>query len=132
MIFVASQFSQFVRIIFVRFGAKLGVFDSDKNGGPTHVRSWRLYRGLTLAQLAERVGTNANMIGYLEGGDRGLSAKWLRKLAQALDTTPGLLLDQDPRTLDVDIVTFLTKANPLQMRQLANIAQALMTNSEDN
>jgi hypothetical protein len=44
------------------------------------------------------------MIQYLETGERGLSAKWLRKLASALDTTPGMLLDHDPETLDPDIL----------------------------
>ncbi len=51
----------------------------DKNGGPNHLRAWREYRQLTQAQVAERVGTNSNMIGYLESGERGLTAKWLRK-----------------------------------------------------
>lgn len=85
---------------------------------------------MTLAELAERVGTNANMIGYLESGERGLTAKWLRKLAVALDTTPGLLLDHDPNTLDVDVIEYLIKANSLQKRQLGQIAKALLKDSE--
>ena len=85
---------------------------------------------MTLAQLAERVGTNANMIGYLESGEHGLTAKWLRKLAAALETTPGLLLDHDPNTLNVDVIAYLVKASSLQKRQLGQIAKALLKDSE--
>lgn len=46
------------------------------------------------------VGTAGNVIGLLESGERGLSHKWLLKLAPALNTTPGFLLDHDPNELD--------------------------------
>ena len=65
---------------------------NNKNGGPNYLAHWREFRNLTQAALAEKVGTNANMVGYLESGERGLSAKWLRRFAVALDTTPGMLL----------------------------------------
>jgi hypothetical protein len=29
--------------------------DNDKNGGPNHLKAWREYRGLTQAELGERV-----------------------------------------------------------------------------
>lgn len=76
----------------------------DKNAGPNHLRAWRERKGLTQAALAAEVGTNANMIQYLETGERALSAKWLRRLAPALDTTPGMLLDHDPNDLDTAIL----------------------------
>lgn len=78
--------------------------DSNKNGGPNYLRAWREFRRMTQEQLAEKVGTNANMISYLESGERGLSAKWLRRLAPALETSPGMLLDHDPEALDTDII----------------------------
>lgn len=68
----------------------------EKNGGPNFLRAWRIHRGLSQAALAERVGTAPNMIQYLENGERGLSAKWLRLLAPALETTVSNLLDVDP------------------------------------
>ena len=98
----------------------------DKNGGPNHLRAWRVFRKLSQAELAERVGTNANMIGYLETGERGLSAKWLRKLAPALDTTPGLLLDHDPHELGSDILDIWGKAGERQKRQISEIARTLL------
>lgn len=100
--------------------------DSDKNGGPNFLKAWREFRKLTQQQLAELVDTNANMIGYLESGERGLSAKWLRKLAPALDTTPGMLLDHDPAELDSDIIDIWAHADRRQQRQLTDIAKTLI------
>ena len=65
-----------------------------------YLRAWREYRGLTQAQLADIIGTEGSVIGLLESGDRGLSDKWLRRLAPALETTPGLLLDFAPAEVD--------------------------------
>lgn len=98
----------------------------DKNGGPNHLRAWREFRGRTQAELAEKVGTNSNMIGYLESGERGLSAKWLRKLADALDTTPGMILDHDPSELDSDILEIWATASNRQKRQISEIAKTLL------
>lgn len=100
--------------------------DQDKNGGPNHLRAWRAYRKLSQAELAERVGTSANMIGYLESGERGLSAKWLRRLAPALETTPGMLLDHDPATLDNDILEIWAHAGEREKRQISEIAKTLL------
>lgn len=98
----------------------------DKNGGPNHLAEWREYRKLTQAALANLVGTNANMIGYLESGERGLSAKWLRRLAPALDTTPGMLLDHNPLDLSSDVIDIWSHADLRQKRQLSDIARALI------
>ena len=104
---------------------------TDKNGGPNHLRAWREFRNLTQGDLAERVGTNANMIGYLEAGERGLSAKWLRRLAPALGTTPGFLLDHDPNTLDNDIIEIWANADSRQKKQISVIAETIVKNGTD-
>jgi transcriptional regulator with XRE-family HTH domain len=102
------------------------VDDSDKNGGPNHLQAWRTFRGMTQAELAEKVGTNQNMIGYLESGERGLSAKWLRRLAPALKTRPGMLLDHDPADLDADVLEIWATAEPREKRQIADVARAIV------
>lgn len=104
----------------------VSVSDQEKNGGPNHLKAWREYRKLTQSKLAERVGTNSNMIGYLESGERALSAKWLRRLADALEITPGHLLDHDPAHLDNDILEIWMGADPVVRRQLAEVAKALV------
>jgi len=68
----------------------------------------------------------ANMIQYLETGERGLSAKWLRKLAPALDTTPGMLLDHDPNDLDNDILEIWGNASAREKKQISDVARALL------
>jgi transcriptional regulator with XRE-family HTH domain len=69
-----------------------------------HLRAWREYRRLTQADLAEAVGTSDAVISLIEAGARGLSDKWLRRLAPALNTTPGHLLDHDPNEVSVEIL----------------------------
>src|SRR5690242_9035566 len=64
----------------------LHIVEVDKNDGPNHLKAWREFRKLSQEDLAEKVGTTASQISMLETGDRGLSAKWLRKLAPALGT----------------------------------------------
>lgn len=69
-----------------------------------NLQAWREYRRMTQQQLADAVGTTASVISLLEAGERGLSAKWLRKLAPPLGTKPGLLLDHSPFDLPTDIL----------------------------
>lgn len=59
---------------------------------------------MTQAQLAEKVDTTDNVISVLESGARGLSDKWLRRLAPALGTTPGFLLDHDPEDVPTELL----------------------------
>lgn len=69
-----------------------------------HLRDWREFREMTQEQLADAVGTDKGVISLLESGSRGLSDKWLRRLAPVLRTTPGHLLDHDPNDLPTDII----------------------------
>lgn len=105
---------------------------SDKNGGPNNLKAWREYRQMTQSVLAEAVGTNANMIGYLESGERALSAKWLRRLAPALRITPGFLLDHDPNNLTDDIIEIWTTADDRQKRQITEIAKTVVRTGTDD
>lgn len=114
-----------------RMAQSVSMESQDKNGGPNHLRAWRNFRNLSQQELAERVGTSANMIGYLECGERGLSAKWLRKLADALDTSPGMILDHDPNDLDNDILEIWATASNRQKRQISEIAKTLLRNGTD-
>ena len=68
------------------------------------LRQGREKRGMTQEELADRVGTAKAVISLLENEKRPLSSKWLRKLADALDTTPGRILDVDPNEADAEIL----------------------------
>lgn len=86
---------------------------------------------MTQEELAAAVKTTQHQIAYLEAGERGLSAKWLRRLAPALDTTPGMLLDHDPRLLDNDIIEIWATASNRQKKQLNEIIRAVLKTGTD-
>jgi len=106
--------------------------DQDKNGGPNYLKQWRLFRGLTQQQVASAVETNANMIQYLKNGERGLSAKWLHKLAPILNTTSGMILEHDPYELDSDIIEIWATASNREKRQIADVAKAILRTGTDD
>lgn len=74
------------------------------NPHPNHVRAWREFRHLTQEELAEAVGCSPATIGHIETGARRLSDKWARPIADALNTTPGYLLDHNPNDLPTSIL----------------------------
>lgn len=114
----------------VRF---LHTVDMDKNGGPNNLKAWREHRGMTQEELAAKVvpATTATMISMLETGDRGLSAKWLRRLGDALKISAGHLLDHDPNDIPTDMLEIWMSADATQQRQIAEVACATGYNSRD-
>ena len=100
--------------------------EDDKNGGPNHLRAWMKFRKVKGAKLAAELGITPGMVSDLANSNRALSAKWLRRLAPALNTTPGLLLDHDPNELDSDIIDIWVNADSERRRQLAEVAKALV------
>lgn len=69
-----------------------------------HLRAWRKFRHLTLEELGHSIGTTKAVIQQLETGRMSLSHKWLLKLAPALGTSPGFLLDHDPNDLPTGVL----------------------------
>lgn len=79
---------------------------------------------MTQEQLADAVGTAANVISLLESGERGLSHKWLLKLAPVLGTTPGFLLDHDPYKIDtafLDVAMSVPEKHRDEARQILEV-----------
>ena len=106
--------------------------ETDSNGGPNHLKAWREYRHMSQQELADAISTSHQVIGYLERGRTQLSAKWLRRLAPALKTTPGMLLDHDPAELDRDMIDLWVNASTRERRQIASIATTITrTGTED-
>ena len=96
--------------------------DPEKN----HLKAWREHRRMTQEQLSQAVGTTASVISLIESGERGLSSKWLRKLAPALNTTPGFLLDHHPDDLDTELVRIASRVPKEQQRQAVLVLEALL------
>lgn len=110
-----------------RLSQNASMDSDDKNGGPNHLRAWMEYRGIKGVELAKALGGNVTpgMVSDLVNSNRALSAKWLRRLAPLLNTTPGMLLDHDPSELDRDIFDFWSHANAREKRQIVDIAKTL-------
>lgn len=100
----------------------------DKNGGENYLQAWREFRRLSREDLAAAIDppTTGAVIWHLEEGERGLSAKWLRRLAPALRTTPGHLLDHDPRNLERDILDLWGNASDAQRAQITQLAETVV------
>lgn len=102
------------------------VESDDKNGGPNHLAAWMRFRGIKGAQLATMMKITPGMVSDLVNSNRALNAKWLRRFAAHLDTTPGMLLDHDPFDLDSDIIEIWIEANQAQRRTLADMAKVIV------
>src|SRR5579864_4577545 len=89
-----------------------------------YLRAWREHRGMTQAKLAEAVGTSGAVISLLESGDRGLSDKWLRKLAPVLRTRPGHLLETDPHDVESDILEIWSEIPEDRREQARDVLKA--------
>ncbi len=100
--------------------------EADKNGGPNHLRAWMKLRKMTGAKLAGLLDTTPGVVSDLMNSNRALSAKWLRRIAPHLETTPGMLLDHDPTELDSDVIDIWVNANNTQRQQLADVAKLLV------
>ena len=93
----------------------------------TFIRQWRKRRGLTLEQLAERVGMTPSYLSMLERGKRGYTQETLEAVALTLGTKPGLLLMFDPDHPDQAWWTIWNEASPGERSQLIAVARALKT-----
>lgn len=102
-----------------------------KNGGPNYLKAWREHRKLSQEDLAEKIGTTASMISMLETEQRGLSAKWLRRLAPALNTTPGHLLDLDPESVDSDVIDIWASISDRDKERARRVLLAFKTGTND-
>jgi repressor LexA len=58
-----------------------------------NLRKLRIARGLTQAEMAERIGTTRSQYVKLERGERRLSDVWIERVAQAFQIRPGSLID---------------------------------------
>lgn len=98
------------------------------------LRQWREYRGLTQEQLADRVGWSVGNVSQLERGLQGYSDEGLAALAEALNCTPGQILDVDP-TDDKAIWSLWERAKPAQRDALLEVARGFVpprrTGTED-
>lgn len=63
---------------------------------PTFIKAWRLHRGLTQQEVADRLGTSKQSISRIEGGQQTYTQESLEGLATILDCSPADLISRDP------------------------------------
>jgi len=80
--------------------AEPDVEDQTEDRPPNKLRAWREYRGLTVAELAKKSALGVQTITALESGAMDVSGKLLDKLAAALSTMPGHVLNFAPDDVD--------------------------------
>jgi transcriptional regulator with XRE-family HTH domain len=69
--------------------------------GNHFIKEWRIYREMTVAQLAETAEMSTGNVSALENRRQGYSPEGLEKLAKALRTTPTALLEVNPLKDDI-------------------------------
>ena len=95
---------------------------------PVHfIRHWREYRGLTQEAVCELAGMTTNNLSQLENYQQGWSPEGLARLAEALKTTPGSLLQWNPLLEGADVIWEMwNQATDDQRGQLTSIASTIV------
>lgn len=83
-------------------------------------------------ELAEAIGTTKAVISLLENEKRPLSSKWLRKLAEALDTQPGHILDHDPNELPTDVFDIWSRIDKRDRELAASVLRSFDKTGTNN
>lgn len=91
----------------------------------TFIRQWRDHRGLTLEQLAERVGSTHVSLSRIERGLQPYSQPLLEAIAEALQTDVASLLMRDPSGPE-DIWSVWDQAKPAERKTIVDIAKTLI------
>ncbi len=90
----------------------------------TFIRRWREYRGLTLEQLAERIGSTHATLSRVERGLLPYSQIMLEALADALGTDAPSLLMRDP-TDPEGVWSIWENATPNERRMIVDLARTV-------
>jgi transcriptional regulator with XRE-family HTH domain len=103
---------------------------------PTYIRSWRKHRGLTLAQLADRLATELEVeisegqLSRIERGETPYSQDILESLAAVLRCEPADLLVRDPAAIDA-IWSLWDTLKPVERIQAVEIIKTLRRTGTD-
>jgi transcriptional regulator with XRE-family HTH domain len=100
---------------------------------PTYIRAWRQYRGLTLEQTADRVGTSVGgfthaSLSRIERGLQPYSQPILEALADALGTDAASLLMRDPNEAE-GLWTLWDQARPGERKLIVDLAKTIIKRS---
>lgn len=91
-----------------------------------YIKEWRLYRNLTVEELAAASGMSTGNLSSLENHRQGYSPEGLAKLAAALKVAPATaLIDVDPNAGGAEFWTLWGKLSDPDRETLAMMARRL-------
>src|SRR5262245_1582613 len=100
--------------------------DPDLYGkGGIKVRQWRIFRGLTVAELAERANLSTGTISSIEGATSGYGHATLGQLAKALETSVAALFGVNPLK-DVEFWSVWDKLDDSQRQRVMDFAMGML------
>jgi transcriptional regulator with XRE-family HTH domain len=89
-----------------------------------YIREWRKHRGLTQAQLAERIGIAESYVSKIESGKRRYDQPFLEAAADVLRCEPADLIVRNP--IDPEgIWSIWDQLQPVERAQLVEIGKTL-------
>ena len=95
------------------------------------IRAWRKHRGLTQAQLADRIGIDRSYLSNIETGRRRYDQPFLEAAADALRCAPADLIMRDPTDPD-GIWSIWDQLAPVERRQIVEIAKTIRRTGTDD
>lgn len=95
-----------------------------------YIRAWRKFRGLTLEQLAERIGMTHQNLGKIERGKVPYNQVLLEALAEELRCGPADLIMRDPTGPDA-IWSIWDQLKPAERTQVVEIAKTIKRTGTD-
>lgn len=96
----------------------------------TFIKEWRIYRGLTVEELAEKAGMSVGNLSAIENRRQGYSADSLGRLAVALKTTAGALLTVNPTGDAANFWQLWERATAADRETLTIMAERLIKKRE--
>lgn len=92
---------------------------------PLHLKAWRKHRGLTQAQLAERLAVSDATVSRIESGEQNWDQEFLQAAAEVLRCAPADLLVRDP-TQPGAVWSLWERAAPGQREQIDQMAAVIV------
>jgi transcriptional regulator with XRE-family HTH domain len=97
--------------------------DSEPQPFRHYLREWRIKRGLTQLELAQRLNTSKGLISRYERGGRAMTLLVQFRLMRALDITPAqFFMDPDEPSADL----LLKQVTPEERERLINALRMLI------
>lgn len=88
-----------------------------------YIREWRRFRGLTMEQLADRIGLSHAVVSRIERGLQPYRQDFLEKVAEALRCEPAHLIMVDPLNAD-DPMMILAEMDPAKQAEAGKLLKA--------